>query len=271
MGAADSPAPGGRLRINVQLVNALDGKQIENERIEQSPDKILELQDSLAHEVSLFLRKRVGQEIDALNSRVGTRNPAAWDALQRARQTIGEVETLVSSGDLPSAVQKIAQADSALQRVEALDKNWQQPVVERAFLAFRTARLYERTDPELAKAIETGLGHADRALKLAPNDAGALEARGSLRYWKWLNNLAPDAEAAALLNSAEQDLRAATTANDRAATAWNARRKSSRAMPAGRGWMDPWIKRPVRFRRWAAPAIFRPSLSRSNFSAPRKH
>jgi len=217
-----SPAPGGRLRINVQLVNALDGKQIENERIEQSPDKILELQDSLAHEVSLFLRKRVGQEIDALNSRVGTRNPAAWDALQRARQTIGEVETLVSGGDVPGAVRKIAQADSALARIEALDTKWHQPVVERAFLAFRAARLYERTDPELAKAVAIGLGHAERALALAPNDAGALEARGSLRYWKWLNNLAPDAEAAQLLTSAEQDLRAATAANDRAATAWNA-------------------------------------------------
>ena len=46
--------------------------------------------------------------------------------------------------------------------------------------------------------------------------------RGTLHYWQWLNNLAPDpAASVALFASAESDLRAATTANDQSATAWN--------------------------------------------------
>ncbi|HEX2673937.1 MAG TPA: hypothetical protein VHM25_23840 [Polyangiaceae bacterium] len=59
-------------------------------------------------------------------------------------------------------------------------------------------------------------------LKLAPNDADAIEARGSLHYWQWLNNVAKDsASAAALLTSAEKDLTTATTTNTRRASAWN--------------------------------------------------
>jgi hypothetical protein len=38
--------------------------------------------------MSLFLRKARGVEIQQLVSKAGTRNAAAWDAMQRARQTI---------------------------------------------------------------------------------------------------------------------------------------------------------------------------------------
>jgi tetratricopeptide (TPR) repeat protein len=155
-------------------------------------------------------------------SRIGTRNTAAWEAMQRARPTLDEIEKLVSARNVPAALAKITEADAALAKVEAIDKNWREPVVERAWLAFRTARLYRRTDPELAKAIEVGLGHADRALKMAPNDLGAVEVRGSLHYWQWINNLAPEGQADALLSSAEADFTAVTAANARAATAWNA-------------------------------------------------
>ena len=61
-----------------------------------------------------------------------------------------------------------------------------------------------------------------KALTLQPGDPDALELRGTLKYLRWLLNLAPDpAEAAGLMTDAEKDLRAAVAANPEQASAWN--------------------------------------------------
>jgi tetratricopeptide (TPR) repeat protein len=66
------------------------------------------------------------------------------------------------------------------------------------------------------------MSHATRALEKGPNDASALELRGTLRYLSWLLNLAPDPGASkALIDGAEADLRASTIANKLQASAWN--------------------------------------------------
>ena len=214
-----SPASGGKLRVDVQLVDALSGKQIASTRVEQPQDKLLELQDSLAHEVSLSLRKGLGQEVQELVSKAGTRNATAWDAMQRTKQTLGEVESLFRARDVPATMDKIAQADAELAKVEGIDKSWAQPIIERAWLQFRKVRLLKPSDPEFAKTLELGLSHADRALKVTPNDAEAVEVRGTLYYWQWLNNVISDTTRLAM---AERDLTQATAANNRSATAWNA-------------------------------------------------
>ncbi|MBW3535918.1 MAG: hypothetical protein KY453_12005 [Gemmatimonadetes bacterium] len=55
-----------------------------------------------------------------------------------------------------------------------------------------------------------GLRHAEQALRVTPNSSRALEARGTLRYWKYLQSpeLRPD-EQRALLGDARRDLEAA--------------------------------------------------------------
>jgi tetratricopeptide (TPR) repeat protein len=171
--------------------------------------------------VSLFLRKRVGEEVAALTSRIGTSNDAAWEAMQRARQLVTEQKALIAARDIPAALAKAEQADSSLAKVEAMDTDWRTPINERAWLAYWTARLL-LPDPAYTKWIDRGLGHADRALAKAPNDVDAIEARGTLHYLQWLTNLAPNPQAAAaLMASAEKDLVTATNANTRAASANN--------------------------------------------------
>jgi tetratricopeptide (TPR) repeat protein len=69
--------------------------------------------------------------------------------------------------------------------------------------------------------IQAGLAHAERALQLRPNDPDALELRGTLRYWSWINNWLPNLGAAPkVLADAEQDLRASVTGNPAQASAW---------------------------------------------------
>ena len=216
-----SPAAGGKIRVALQLVDAKSSRQLEETRIEQPPEKLLELQDSLAVSMSLFLREHVGKELKELVSRAGTSNAGAWDAMQRARVTMSEIDALIRARQVPAAFQKITESDEALAKVEAIDKNWRDPVVERAWLAYRAARLIPPSDPNLLKTIDAGLGHAERALKMSPSDTSAIEARGTLIYWKWLNNLAKsESEAAALFKSAEDDL-AIATADVRRASANN--------------------------------------------------
>jgi len=214
-------AADGHVRVVVRLDDALTGAQIDKTQIEEAGNT-LALQDSVAEKVSTFLRKRVGQDIQQITSKIGTRNAAAWEALQRAKQTLAEVDVLIRARDVPAALAKISAADSALAKVEAMDGNWRTPTIERGWLAFRAARLVGSANPAFAKWMDTGLAHADKVLKKAPNDVDAIELRGNVRYVQWLNNVAPNpTAAAALLAFAEQDFRAATAANTERASAWN--------------------------------------------------
>ena len=219
---AVEPAGDGRVRVTVRLDDALSGAQLDKTEIEQPLTNALELQDSVAHRVSLFLRERLGQEVAQLTSRIGTRNEAAWEAFRHAKQTEAEIDALVAAHDVPAARAKVSQADSALARVEAMDRNWATPSVERAWLGYRTALMVTPAAPDFKQWIDAGLVHDSAALAKSPNDISAIEARGTLHYLQWLVNMSPNpTAAAALLASAEHDLRTVTQANTQQASAWN--------------------------------------------------
>jgi TolB-like protein/tetratricopeptide (TPR) repeat protein len=217
------PRGDGRLRVTVRLNDALTGSQIGgSKQVEMAAGDMLALQDSIAKKVSELVRQGVGAEIKELKARTGTRNAAAWEAMHRAKQTEDEVDALIAARDVPAALAKISQADSALAKVEAMDRDWQTPIVERAWLGYRAARIVGPGGADFTKWIDAGLAHADRALKQSPNAIDAIEARGTLHYLQWLTNLAPNPTAAAqLLASAEQDLGTASKATPPRASAWN--------------------------------------------------
>jgi serine/threonine-protein kinase len=71
--------------------------------------------------------------------------------------------------------------------------------------------------------IDVGLGHAERVLDREAKNARALELRGTLRYWRWLEHLTPDPQqATALLSAAVSDLRDAVAVDPSLAGAWSA-------------------------------------------------
>jgi hypothetical protein len=115
-------------------------------------------------------------------------------------------------------------ADSMLTAVQALDPKWAAPTSQRAHMAHRASRyaLAARQMPAMMTYLDSGLVTAEAALRLAPNDADALEARGSIRYVKWLLGAAPNAaELDKLLESAEADLTASTKVNPAQVSALN--------------------------------------------------
>jgi tetratricopeptide (TPR) repeat protein len=95
---------------------------------------------------------------------------------------------------------------------EAADPSWVEAVTRRGWLAYRQSRLGGFDRAQYDEWIRVGLGHADRALLLAPGEASALELRGTLLYWRYLLNLIPDPDQANdAFREAERLLRAAGT------------------------------------------------------------
>jgi eukaryotic-like serine/threonine-protein kinase len=218
----DVAQSGDRLRVTVSLVNAGNGAEIGNKILERPRQEIFALQDDMAKEVAIFLRQRLGKEVELRRSRERTANTAAWELAQKASQEISGVEPLIAAGDVRAATRRFARADSLLANAEKEDPRWVTPATQRGWLAYREARLSGSFDKTYyAARIERGLAHVDRALQLAPSDPDALEIRGTLQYLRWLLNLAPDgAESARLLVDAENDLRASVAANPEQASAW---------------------------------------------------
>jgi TolB-like protein/tRNA A-37 threonylcarbamoyl transferase component Bud32 len=213
---------GDRLRLSVSLIDATNGEEIGSKTLERPRAEIFDLQDDVAREVSLFLRERLGQEIKVQALRVGTQNPRAWELLQQAGKLSKDVDPLLAAGDTAAAARRLVEADSILAGVEQLDGAWVTPPIERGWLAYRQTDLVSGFDkPLYSKWTTRGLEHANRALKLRPDDPDALELRGILAYLRWILNLEPDqAGAKQLLVTAERDLRAAVTAKPTAARAW---------------------------------------------------
>jgi serine/threonine-protein kinase len=212
---------GDRLRVNVALVNALTGAEFGNRTIERPRTELFALQDDLAKEVSVFLRERLGEEVSLRESRAGTRNVAAWETLQRGLQESQDADALGAAEDSAGAATKFAKADSLFAQAEALDPQWLRPATLRGWLDYRRSRLNSSAPPAYHRElIESGLKHAAQAVAIRPDDPDALELRGTLRYWQWLNNLTPPSEADRLFDASEQDLRASVAANSSQASAW---------------------------------------------------
>jgi len=214
---------GSRLRVSVSLLDASSGIEIGSKTLERPREEIFALQDDLTREVAVFLRQQLGEAVQIRESRIGTKSVEAWELLQRAEQMIDGAETLIDAGDADAASRQLAGADTVLMKAEAADPRWATPVTQRGWLAYRQTRLAGSFDKAYyARWTDLGLGFAERALQLGPNDPDAHELRGTLRYWRWLLNLSPGAdEAARLLAGAEEDLRRSVELNSSQATAWN--------------------------------------------------
>jgi eukaryotic-like serine/threonine-protein kinase len=206
-----------RVRVTVRLVDGTSGVDLlERATFEQPAGNLLAIRDTLAVEVARVLRGRLGDEIRLREARAETRNVEAWTLVQRAERMLKDAETLVQARTMDSALAMFTRADSVLALAERADPRWAEPIILRGQGLGRRAGL-TRT----AALVEEALPHADRALALAPDDARALELRGTLRYRKWFLFRPPDpAQATALLEAARRDLERATGTDPTLATAF---------------------------------------------------
>jgi eukaryotic-like serine/threonine-protein kinase len=215
---------GDKIRLTVEMLDARDGKSLGSTTIEKTKADAFALQDTLVTQVSAVLRKQIGNQVQILTSKAGTSNSAAWEAFQRAKQMVADGDSLLAAGNGAAAMVMLSRADTALAAVSKMDPEWVAPLAQHGVLNYRLAVRTHASRagmPAVSSRIEAGLASAERALALVPNDADALEARGSLHYFQWLLNLMPPNDADKTLASAEADLVASTKANPAQASAMN--------------------------------------------------
>ena len=213
------------LRITVRLADGLSGADLERRVLEIPSGQFLAARDSLAEYVGRILRQRLGEEVRLRERRAGTESDRAWSEAQRADLVLQQAEDAAKAGDTETALDRLAVVDSLLVLAETADPAWVRPPARRAHASFRQAFFLANGLGEFDQAgvqIETGLGHADRALELDPRDADALEQRGALKYLLYLLDLTADPdESARLLDEAQADLEAAAAADPTRATVYS--------------------------------------------------
>ena len=213
---------GSKLSVTVRLVDGNSGTEFQRAGFELPREDELKVSDSLAQEASRLIRERLGPEIRLQQQRESTSDVAAWSLLQQGEQAKRSGEAAAAKGDTAARNADFRRADSILALAEGRDGKWIDPVIARGLVAYRKSRLIRGDPVALHAAVREGLVHADKALALNPRNADALELRGNLRYWGWLQQIEPDPQKAeALLADARKDLEEATAVNPNQAGALN--------------------------------------------------
>jgi TolB-like protein/tRNA A-37 threonylcarbamoyl transferase component Bud32 len=219
-GTVEPEGSSGGVRVGVRLLDGATGTEFRRGSFTVPEAALLNARDSLAEETSRMLRLWAGQEVQLREQREQARDAKAWSLFQLAERQRKEGDERVDA-DSAAAARAFDSADSILVLAEARDPSWTQPSVLRARIAFRRARA-SQSAPVTVQWIESGIAHANRALAADPRSADALELRGTLRYERYIRNLAANpAEEKTLLHDAEADLLRATEINPGQANAWN--------------------------------------------------
>jgi serine/threonine-protein kinase len=212
---------GGGYRVSVRLIDGASGTDFKRASFEQPAGALLVMRDSLAQKVAYFLRERLGEEVRLRETQASTGSVEAWSLEQQGERARKAGEARLQADDVEGAFAAFDHADSLLARAELADPRWVEPSVARGLIAHRRARLTGDRQ-RAAQLLDAAVGHAERALRLAPGYAPALELRGTARYTRWVLELSSDSAAQAqLLAAARGDLEAATRADLSLAGAWS--------------------------------------------------
>ena len=163
----------------------------------------------------------MGEEIRLRAERSGAVSDAAWVLVQRAERAHKDGQARLDHDDLHGANDLFDRADGLLAEAQLLAPEWAESVVRRARYIYERSRL-ERDPLHADDLMREADVFVDQTLQIDPRNADALEIRGTMKYLRWLYALEPDHNAAErLLNSAEEDLLAATSIEPQQANAWN--------------------------------------------------
>ena len=213
---------GDQIRITTRLVDGLSGAAIERALSEIPAGDFLSARDSVTESVSRLLRERLGEEIQLREFQSGTSSADAWALVQRAERLRTDAEdAFEAGGDITASLETFRQVDTLLAAAEAIDPAWVQPKAARAHAAYRRAWFSAgQGDIEAATlGIEVGVEHANRALAIDPDNAPALEHRGTLNLFRAAATGPAPEEMQRLMSVARTDLEAAVRQDPSLATA----------------------------------------------------
>lgn len=211
---------GDDIRVVVRLVDGQSGVEFDRAELERPATELLAAREQVAEETARLLRGLLGHQVQLRHTRRETESLAAWTLYQRAEYERKQAEDALLAGDGGAMTSAFDRADSLLVQAELIDSAWPAPAVLRGYIAFRRSRLGSNID-DMERWVDRGLERVQVALDLDPNDARALEVRGTLKYWHWLLGVIPDRSTSdALFRSARADLERAVDIDDHLASAY---------------------------------------------------
>ena len=210
---------GSQVRVTVNVLNVnTDAPLGDPLNFKLSPDSALALRQIVSDSVSAFLRRELQANFRARQLVAGTSNEVAWKSVQRAEK-LRKDGTALPASDSAEKWLRYSQADSLLEQAANLDKRWATPVALRAVVRLAQARA-AKTHILRGPYLNDGIAIATAALRIDSTNVDALEARGQLRYVRWLTQLDDKPVADKLLLGARDDLFRATDLEPTRATAW---------------------------------------------------
>ncbi len=171
------------------------------------------------------VRRKVGRAMADYGRRAETRNLRALGLVRDGIHDYTTADSLRKAGSLETAAMMFEAADSQLVLAQAEAPRWPEPSVRLAESALAHLWLFlfqpQRDTAAVAGTLRRGAAAAEHALRVAGDDAAALELRGRLRYWTWLTRSSgsPSGDRTALAG-AEADLRRATALDPGRPFAW---------------------------------------------------
>ena len=196
---------GSDLRVTVRLIDGQSGTEIQRDQYTWPKDSLATVGDELAKQVSASLRGLLGQEIRLREGRAAAPTTAAWLQTARAEKALKQGLAALRSGEDAGAAAAFAQATEELTRAMEQHPDWPAPVVLRGQVEYERNAM-ATTGEELLAVLDSAIAFADKALALEPDDAAALELRGTARYRRWLTQAGDDETLDRELASAQADL-----------------------------------------------------------------
>jgi serine/threonine-protein kinase len=215
-------ASGDSVYVTVRLVDAASGTSVGSTSIARPANNVVSLDDEIGYQVSIFLRRRLGEQLARRSVRAGTRSEKAFDQVLRAerlRKDAAELSQRADSvGSRTAIAQLLSRADRLLESAEAEDLRWVQPPVARGWIALAVAGVEEGTNARRA-LLQKAQGHANRAMARDSTNPAVLELVGTVEWSR--ATLGYTAKTDDLLAAAAREhLRAAVAHDSTLASAW---------------------------------------------------
>lgn len=210
---------GDSVRVSVELVDVATGDHFDSRTTAHRMTDLFALEDDASQQVATLLRTRLGQQIRVARIDKGTSSTPARELMLRAWQARDEAATITTdsrAGTTQDAIGFLQRADTLLAQAQTHDPQWQQPLIDRGWVAWSIARLLPLSAE--ATQLQTARSFADSALHLAPSSIDARGLHGTV-LWE-AAKITMGASSMAEVAVAERDLRAAVSADSTNAHAW---------------------------------------------------
>ncbi|MEO7366878.1 MAG: protein kinase [Gemmatimonadaceae bacterium] len=211
---------GDRLRVTVEIVDATTSTRLDSKVIERKMGELFLLEDELAQEVAGLLRRQIGLEIRLKKAEEATTSVQARDLVMRANEARDEAEA-AANGDSTDRVRGFSllhQADSMFAEAERHDPKWPGPVIGRGLIDFDKAMRQPLNESD--QSFRDAIVQANKVLARDPNNADALELRGTTSFSRATRLTPNDSVFKAMLGNAEADLARAVSLQPTLASAW---------------------------------------------------